>query len=551
MRQVFKWVSGPALAATLFLSGCGAGLPGVEVVEPSASAAASTTEVSEADVQKTVQAQVEATIRAQQSAAPSASVEPSATSEASASVEASAAASAAATPTEEATEEPTEAATAEASDAARSAAPAASRPAATGNGEGEIVLVGRNNTVSWLTNGQWNTFDLKTIENSQGNSCLNGATAFFDQQGSPWVTCSTTVYRPGEGNTWVEYDGDERGRGFIDPQGRVWLVFSAKIFVQDDGQWTTYEAKDTINAEFYPNESVAFAADGTVYLVGPSSDAEMVSFNGSEWKNYGGEITGDRGNPQSVLVTSKGDVLIGTSQGVYKLNGDQLEDFVTADQIGAALGENIGYNGDIRDLAETPDGLIWLSTKGGIASWDGSALKAYGVAEGLPAFEAEDLTVDGSGALWATTVHGIAVFKDGAWQAAVPGTSNIGDGFNWTVAVKGAPALPAPGEEKTLTITGRVVANGKPLANTDVELCSEEPGFFKYRADAETPCANQFYYKLVQTDAQGVYRLENVPIGSYEIIARDDEGRWTINIFDDQELLEPGAEVTKDLDLGD
>jgi ligand-binding sensor domain-containing protein len=200
-------------------------------------------------------------------------------------------------------------------------------------------------------------------------------------------------------------------------------------------------------------------------------------------------------------------------------------------------------------MVEAPDGTLWLATKGGVLVWNGSELQPHGVAEGMPAFETNDLAVDANGDVWAATVHGIAHYVGGKWEATVPATTNMSDGFIWAIGVPFTPALPAPDEQTRTTITGRATEKNQPLPNTDVELCSEEPGFFKYREQVETPCGNQFFHTIVQTDAQGMFRFENVPTGVYTIALKDKDGRWASFIGLDVVALEPNKEIVKDVQL--
>jgi hypothetical protein len=152
-------------------------------------------------------------------------------------------------------------------------------------------------------------------------------------------------------------------------------------------------------------------------------------------------------------------------------------------------------------------------------------------------------------------VHGIAVRRDGAWQAAVPSTSGLGDGYVWTIATSGTPQLPpAESTPKTASITGRVTISNQPLANKQVELCSEGLsafGIFEGGNQGETPCANQFFHQVAPTDADGVYRFENIPIGNYTLAVQNQEGEWVRLLFGNAEIdaLTPGQTFSLDVPL--
>lgn len=398
-------------------------------------------------------------------------------------------------------------------------------------------------------NGAWSNVDIKSLPDTIPNACLNGAHAFFDAQGVPWVSCGAYVFTAADGNKWTQFK-EQRGDAFLDGKGRIWLNNGATIAVRDNNQWTTIKAQQAIGEEFFVNGAAAFTPDGTAYFAGAGTGTKLVSFNGTTWKKYTDAFKDDTiGNPSALLYTSKKELLVGSGGTVYKLNGDALAPVITGDLIGKALGENIPYNDDINDMVETPDGTLWLATKGSVLAWNGSQLTPNGVAEGMPAFETKDLAVDAKGDVWAATVHGIAHRTGTRWEAAVPATSNMSDGYIYALAIKGAPALPAATQPKTTTISGRAVQASQALPNTQVELCSEEPTYFKDRQQADTPCGNQFFHTTVQTNDQGVFRFQNVPTGVYTLALKDKEGNWKSFIGLDLVAVEPNKEVIKDVEL--
>jgi signal transduction histidine kinase/ligand-binding sensor domain-containing protein/AraC-like DNA-binding protein len=67
----------------------------------------------------------------------------------------------------------------------------------------------------------------------------------------------------------------------------------------------------------------------------------------------------------------------------------------------------------VQDIAQTPDGYLWLSTTGGLARFDGVRFQAVGLAQGLPTNRFQGLAVDRAGALWISTEDGILLRWDG------------------------------------------------------------------------------------------------------------------------------------------
>ena len=62
----------------------------------------------------------------------------------------------------------------------------------------------------------------------------------------------------------------------------------------------------------------------------------------------------------------------------------------------------------VRRLAQTPDGYLWLATRGGLVRFDGSRFTTFlaGAVAGLDSSTTQDLLVDPDGSLWIATLGG-------------------------------------------------------------------------------------------------------------------------------------------------
>ena len=67
----------------------------------------------------------------------------------------------------------------------------------------------------------------------------------------------------------------------------------------------------------------------------------------------------------------------------------------------------------VQDIAQTPDGYLWLSTTGGLARFDGVRFQSFGLAQGLPSNRFQGLAVDQAGALWISSEDGSLLRWDG------------------------------------------------------------------------------------------------------------------------------------------
>jgi ligand-binding sensor domain-containing protein len=62
----------------------------------------------------------------------------------------------------------------------------------------------------------------------------------------------------------------------------------------------------------------------------------------------------------------------------------------------------------VRRLKQTPDGYLWLATRGGLVRFDGVRFSTYlaGSVEGLESSTIQDLLLDPDGSLWIATLGG-------------------------------------------------------------------------------------------------------------------------------------------------
>ena len=75
--------------------------------------------------------------------------------------------------------------------------------------------------------------------------------------------------------------------------------------------------------------------------------------------------------------------------------------------------------------------------------------------------------------------------------------------------------MPAAQQKAPGTLTGRLVGpDGEALANATLEVCVETI-YSSYRTD--TPCENHPYTRDAVSNADGVFTIENLPAGFYNL----------------------------------
>ena len=92
----------------------------------------------------------------------------------------------------------------------------------------------------------------------------------------------------------------------------------------------------------------------------------------------------------------------------------------------------------VQAIAQTPDGYLWVGTKGGLARFDGVRFTTFGLADGLKGLDVVSLVEDGEGGLW------IGTFGGGLsrWHAGSISTLTTADGLLHDDALVLAPAEP-------------------------------------------------------------------------------------------------------------
>ncbi len=412
-----------------------------------------------------------------------------------------------------------------------------------------LVVVSKRGLLSVLTNDGWLQPKIPAAFTTAAY-CLPANTQVSLGVNTAWAQCSTTTITSAAGQEWSNASLSTDGRLVLGPASRAAMMTTTRVeILQDDGTAVHYTAEQALGQRTFPAGGAAFTPDGTLWLAGRAGLGlpALVSFDGQNWQQYGNQpgIAGlAPGENLHLLAPAK-------DGGLWAASDNQLFHFANGkfglvlDQKRFALEFKSGlFTGEINDMVVLPNGDVWLATSEGIYTWNGHDLALLDRGDGLPAKDTRGLAVDAHGRIWAATAYGLALYEDGKWQAIMPATSGLSDADLVAVAVRGAPALPAPSKPaKTTTILGHIVRTGAvPLTGAEVILCDEGPGA-NHRHGEPLPCAEQFYTRSTHTDANGDYRFENVPIGAYTIVV-EDKGTWFFAIRQPEQDWQPIVALT-------
>lgn len=203
--------------------------------------------------------------------------------------------------------------------------------------------------------------------------------------------------------------------------------------------------------------------------------------------------TTETGTPADIWAMAQGKdgyLWLGTGNGLYRFDGvrferfqpPQGEDFRSNDITALAMlpdgtlwigfyygGVSVLRNGHllhyasghglpggmVSSLVQTPDGMVWAATEGGLARFDGRQWSTVGKAQAYPSTRADWLLVDHDGTLWVTTGDAIvflpaggqrfvatdqAVMKSAVMAQAPDGVLWVSDHLHGTRALPGLSA---------------------------------------------------------------------------------------------------------------
>lgn len=174
-----------------------------------------------------------------------------------------------------------------------------------------------------------------------------------------------------------------------DKNGSIW--FGARnLFKLQDGIVSKFSQAES-NNEFQVVRSIAFAPDGTIWTGGTL---------GLHRFENGRAILDPRfasTQVHALFFDRVGSLWIGSSNGLDRMKGDELEHFSTADGL---VNDNVHY------ITQTKDDTIWIGTFQGISKFKDGTFNNITVENGLPTGYVRDVLEDDDGTKWIATYGG-------------------------------------------------------------------------------------------------------------------------------------------------
>lgn len=281
--------------------------------------------------------------------------------------------------------------------------------------------------------------DWQLVDNpSLGGNLVSGFA--LDGEGRLWCTtrdCGLSVYLSSQ-DRWINYQSATLSTKdwtaiATDAKGQIWAGSWGKglVCIGQDSSFTFYRADNSPLTGISEDPNYAVITDlyldsrGTLWVLNYRADDgnALVAIDSSgQWTRFG---TADGLYSTLVRAVTEdiyGRKWIGTEEGLYMLDDRGTPSDKSDDPTMSFYGTDQGLvNLDVRAVAASPDGLVYVGTAGGLNSvLDTQISTEYS----LPSKSVLSLLVDGAGNLWVGTREGLAQRKKTSLAWTLYGTED-------------------------------------------------------------------------------------------------------------------------------
>jgi ligand-binding sensor domain-containing protein len=193
------------------------------------------------------------------------------------------------------------------------------------------------------------------------------------------------------------YYGKTNGQPLAeDGLGSLWTGYGATITRWEQGSSSTYAPQGLRLPPTSGVGDLAPARDGSIW-VGMASGgrgAGLEQFTKSVWKPFiGPHFDSSTLVVNALLLDRENALWIGTTQGIYRIRGSQLDHFGSSDGLSSDL---VLYKG----LYEDREGNVWVATSMGLDCFRDLPVTTYSSREGLPPEEVDSVLAGRDGTVW-------------------------------------------------------------------------------------------------------------------------------------------------------
>jgi PAS domain S-box-containing protein len=291
-------------------------------------------------------------------------------------------------------------------------------------------------------------FAVSTFRVKQGLSRNLVGSVLADKDGSVWLGTYGGLNRWDRGQITIPHTRIvKRGEGlnglqpqslFQDDQGRVWISTSRELGYLEDGRFTLIKevsdgqilsiVQDTARNIWFINEPLGLVR------ISPQNDVRQIPWSSLGHKDNASVLAVDR---------KRGGLWIGFYLGgvTYFSDGQVRESYTASDGLGA---------GRVADFQFDQDGVLWISTEGGLSRLKNNRVATLTSKNGLPCDTVHWSIKDDDDSFWLYTACGlvrIARSELDAWSAAADKQENTTRRIQVTVFDNsdGVRSLSSPG----------------------------------------------------------------------------------------------------------
>jgi len=193
------------------------------------------------------------------------------------------------------------------------------------------------------------------------------------------------------------YYGKDNGRALVeDSSGSLWTGYGATLSRWKLGSSSSYAQDGLRLAGLAGVDSLALARDGSIWVGMQSGGhgAGLQQFTNGAWKPFIAEhFDSSTLVVSALLLDGENTLWVGTSQGLYRIRGRQVDHFGSSDGLSS---DSVSERG----LYEDREGNMWVATSLGLDFFRDLPTTTYSMREGLPMEEADSVLAGRDGTVW-------------------------------------------------------------------------------------------------------------------------------------------------------
>ena len=277
------------------------------------------------------------------------------------------------------------------------------------------ILVNADTSWGWY-NGLWWPQQSLSINNSEIWAVFIPHSGVYNLQkydGTTWIDHTTDHGIPSNPHLVAVGAGND-----------VFVASEDTIAKYDGSLWKSIGIVDSTSFSWErptgQTISMKTSPSGDLYVSVIKADSlnEIRHYNGSAWESFSIGY-GIKKIVLSMAIDNDGTIYAGTVEGLYRVKNGIAERFLPENK-------NILPTSKLNNIAVDKSGYLWASSNEGIFRYDGTLWKFFNTSNGLPDNKTGEVICQENGSLWTTTSNGISLYDGNTWNNFTAGTDFSG-----------------------------------------------------------------------------------------------------------------------------